>query len=172
MVHGIVRACAGAIRVESEEGVGSQFHLFFPCINLESSEITEDSSFEMPRGNERILFVDDEETLAVMAGEMLKKLGYAVEVMTSSAAALKRFVGQPDAFDLIITDQTMPDITGLQLAREVLSRRPGMPVVLYTGYSTSIDGEEARRIGIREMMMKPLSMTNLALTVRRVLDVV
>jgi DNA-binding NtrC family response regulator len=103
---------------------------------------------------------------------MLKKLGYAVEVMTSSAAALKRFGGQPDAFDLIITDQTMPDITGLQLAREVLSQRPGMPVVLYTGYSTSIDGEEARRIGIREMMIKPLSMTNLALTVRRVLDVV
>jgi signal transduction histidine kinase/DNA-binding response OmpR family regulator len=171
VVHGIVRACGGAIRVESEERVGSQFHLYFPCIDLESSEVTDDNPFEMPRGNERILFVDDEETLAVMAGEMLKNLGYAVEVMTSSAAALERFIGQPDAFDLIITDQTMPDFTGLQLAREVLGQRPGMPIVLYTGYSTSIDGEEARRIGIREMMMKPLSMTNLALTVRRVLDV-
>ncbi len=101
VVHGIVRACGGAIRVESEEGVGSQFHLYFPCIDLESSEVTDDNPFEMPRGNERILFVDDEETLAVMAGEMLKKLGYAVEVMTSSAVALKRFVGQPDAFELI-----------------------------------------------------------------------
>jgi DNA-binding NtrC family response regulator len=137
---------------------------------VESPEITEAGSFEMPRGKERILFVDDEETLAVMAGEMLKKLDYTVEVMTSSAAALKRFVSQPYAFDLIVTDQTMPDITGLQLAREVLSQRPGMPVILYTGYSTSIDGGEARQIGIREMIMKPMSMTNLALTVRRVLD--
>jgi signal transduction histidine kinase/DNA-binding response OmpR family regulator len=170
VVHGIVRACGGAIRVESEEGVGSQFHLYFPCIDLESSEIAEDSSFEMPRGNESILFVDDEETLAVMAGEMLKKLGYAVEVMTSSAAALKVFLTKPYSFDLIITDQTMPDITGLELAREILMQRPSVPVILYTGYSTSIDGGEARRIGIREFMMKPLSMTNLALTVRRVLD--
>lgn len=170
VVHGIVRACGGAIRVESEEGVGSQFHLYFPCIDLESSEIAEDSSFEMPRGNESILFVDDEETLAVMAGEMLKKLGYAVEVTTSSAAALKLFVSKPYSFDLIITDQTMPDITGLELAREILIQRPSVPVILYTGYSTSIDGGEARRIGIREFMMKPLSMTNLALTVRRVLD--
>ena len=170
VVHGIVRACGGAIRVESEEGVGSQFHLYFPCIDVEGPEITEAGSFEMPRGKERILFVDDEETLAVMAGEMLKKLGYTVEVMSSSATALKRFVSQPYAFDLLITDQTMPDFTGLQLAREVLSQRPGMPVILYSGYSSSIDGAEARRIGIREMMMKPLSMTNLALTVRRVLD--
>ena len=170
VVQGIVRACGGAIRVESEEGVGSQFHLYFPCCDTDSAETAEDLSYEMPKGTERILFVDDEETLAVMAGEMLKKLGYKVKVMTGSVEALSDFRSQPYSYDLIITDQTMPEMTGLELAREILYQRPSMPVILYTGYSTSIDGGEARRMGIREFMMKPLSMTNLALTVRRVLD--
>lgn len=170
VVQGIVRASGGAIRVESEEGAGSQFHLYFPCCDEESAGITEDRSFEMPRGTERILFVDDEETLAVMAGEMLKKLGYKVKVMTGSVEALMDFRSQPYSYDLIITDQTMPDISGLELAREILCLRPSMPVILYTGYSATIDGGEARQIGIREFMMKPLSMTNFALTVRRVLD--
>ena len=170
VVQGIVRTCGGAIRVESEVGVGSQFHLYFPCCDLESAEITEDRVQEMPQGNERILFVDDEETLADMAGEMLIKLGYKVKVMTDSVEALRVFRTQPYNYDLIITDQTMPEITGLELAREILSLRPSVPVILYTGYSTSIDGGEAKLIGVREFMMKPLSMTNLALTVRRVLD--
>jgi DNA-binding NtrC family response regulator len=156
--------------VESEEGVGSQFHLYFPCIDLEQTEDAEERPFEMPQGSEKILFVDDEETLAVMAGEMLRNLGYTVEVMTSSAGALQCFLRRPYAFDLVITDQTMPEISGMELAREVLGQRPSIPVVLYTGYSASIDGSEAKRIGIREIMMKPLSMINLALTVRRVLD--
>jgi len=91
-------------------------------------------------------------------------------VMTGSVEALSDFRSQPYSYDLIITDQTMPEMTGLELAREILYQRPSMPVILYTGYSTSIDGGEARRMGIREFMMKPLSMTNLALTVRRVLD--
>jgi DNA-binding NtrC family response regulator len=121
-------------------------------------------------GSERILFVDDEETLAIMAGEILQKLGYRVRVMSDSVEALKEYRMQPYNYDLIITDQTMPDLTGLELAREILSQRPSMPVILYTGYSTSIDGGEAKQIGIREFMMKPLSMTNLAQTVRRVLD--
>jgi signal transduction histidine kinase/CheY-like chemotaxis protein len=170
VVQGIVRSCGGAIRVESEEGAGSQFHLYFPCLDLEQTEATEERPFEMPRGDEKILFVDDEETLAVMAGEMLSSLGYTVTVMTSSAAALQCFLSQPYAFDLLITDQTMPEMSGTQLAREVIGQRPSMPVVLYTGYSTAIDGGEVKRTGIREFMMKPLSMTNLALTVRRVLD--
>jgi len=124
----------------------------------------------MPMGSERILFVDDEETLAIMAGEILRKLGYRVRVMSDSVEALKEYRMQPYNYDLIITDQTMPNLTGLELAREILSQRPSMPVILYTGYSTSIDGGEAKQIGIREFMMKPLSMTSLAQTVRRVLD--
>ncbi len=170
VVQGIVRACGGAIRVESEEGTGSQFHLYFPCCAMGSAETMERRSFEMPQGIERILFVDDEETLAVMAGEMLQELGYRVKVMTGSVAAFEDFRSQPYSYDLIITDQTMPDMTGMELAREILSERPSMPIILYTGYSTSIDGGEVKTIGIREFMMKPLSMTTLALTVRRVLD--
>ena len=170
VVQGIVRNCGGAIRVESEEGVGSQFHLYFPCIDLGQAEAAEESPFEMPRGREKILVVDDEETLASMAGEMLHNLGYTVEIMTSSAEALRCFLSRPYAYDLLITDQTMPEMSGMELAREVLGQRPSMPVVLHTGYSAAIDGGEAKRIGIRELMLKPLSMTNLALTVRRVLD--
>ncbi len=170
VVQGIVRACGGAIRVESEEGAGSRFHLYFPCCDVGCTQTMAQHSFEMPQGTERILFVDDEETLAVMAGEMLKKLGYRVKVMTGSVEAFRDFRSQPYNYDLIITDQTMPDMTGMDLAREILSERPSLPIILYTGYSTSIDGGEVRAIGIREFMMKPLSMTNLALTVRRVLD--
>jgi len=170
VVQGIVRGCGGAIRVESEVGAGSQFHLYFPCCDMEDIEIQEDRTYEMPMGSERILFVDDEETLAIMAGEILRKLGYRVRVMSDSVEALKEYRMQPYNYDLIITDQTMPNLTGLELAREILSQRPSMPVILYTGYSTSIDGGEAKQIGIREFMMKPLSMTSLAQTVRRVLD--
>ena len=170
VVHGIVRASGGAIRVESEEGVGSRFHLYFPFIAMKGGETAEERLVEVPHGTEKILIVDDEETLAVMAGKTLQKLGYTVEVMTNSVAALKRYLSHPWYFDMVITDQTMPDLGGLDLAREILAVRPDIPVLLYTGYSATVNGREAKRIGIREFMMKPLSMTNLALTIRRVLN--
>jgi CheY-like chemotaxis protein len=170
VVQGIVRASGGTIRVESKEGAGSRFHLYFPCIEMAAGETAEEGQLAMPGGTEKILIVDDEETLADMAGEMLQKLGYTVEVMTNSGAALKRYLSRPFYFDMVITDQTMPDLGGLELARKILAVRPSIPVILYTGYSASVTGREAKQSGIREFMMKPLSMTNLALTIRRVLN--
>lgn len=109
-------------------------------------------------------------TLAEMAGMMLELLGYSVTILSSSSAALQLFQERPDGFDLLITDQTMPDISGMELARLVLQKRPGLPVILYTGYSAAIDAEEARRVGITRFLMKPLSMSVLAGAVRETLD--
>ncbi len=170
MVHSIVRASGGIIKVESVPGQGSTFSLFFPAAEI-GKEIVEDISLGQIRGgHEAILFIDDEVTLAEMAGEMLEKLGYRVDVYSNSREALDSFRRAPERFDLLITDQTMPDISGIELARLVLSIRPDLPVILYTGYSAAIDSTEAQRLGIREFLMKPLSMSHLAEAVRRALD--
>ncbi len=170
VVHGIVRASGGTIKVKSQVGKGSTFDLYFPCV-VADKDVLEEISFERMRGGkERILFVDDETTLAEMAGEMLEKLGYSISVLSSSVDALSLFRENPEEFDLLLTDQTMPDMSGLELAREVLQLRPDLPVILYTGYSATINGQEAKQIGIREFLMKPLSMSVLAEAVRKALD--
>ncbi len=170
VVHGIVRSSGGIIKVESELGKGSTFNLFFPFIAHESKTKVENALDQMKGGDEKILLVDDEATLADMAGEMLEKLGYKVRVHSSSKDALQEFRKEPQQYDLLITDQTMPDISGMDLAIQVLGIRPEFPVILYTGYSAAIDEEEAKNIGIREFLMKPLSMNILAEAVRRTLD--
>lgn len=170
MVHGIVRASSGIIKVESTPGEGSRFHIYFPCIEYGQNHIEQASLTRMKGGSEQILFVDDETTLAEMAGEMLENLGYTVRVMSNSMDAFKLFQKDPSQFDLLITDQTMPDISGMELARRVLNVRKDLPVILYTGYSATIDAKEAAQIGIREFLMKPLSMNVLADVVRRTLD--
>ncbi len=170
VVHGIVRSSGGEIHVESKIGNGSSFYLYFPCLSDELQPREDVIIDQMPRGNERILFVDDEETLSEMAGHMLEKLGYMVKVSSSSNEALELFCHSPEDFDLLITDQTMPDLSGMNLAQEILAIRPDLPVLLYTGYSAAVDSKEARRIGIRQCLMKPLSMNVLAGAVRKTLD--
>lgn len=170
VVHGIVRSSGGEITVESEPGNGSSFHLYFPSISDGKVLPEVQVSGKMPRGTERVLFVDDETTLAEMAGQMLEKLGYTVVVLSNSNDALQLFSSMPEKFDLLITDQTMPELSGLDLARKILDIRPQLPVILYTGYSSAIDGKEIEKIGIRHYLMKPLSMGNLAEVVRRILD--
>ncbi len=170
VVHGIVRSTGGEMQVESVLGQGSSFHVYFPCIIKGLESEGDDVSVHMPVGNERILFVDDETTLSEMAGQMLEKLGYTVSVLSSSVEAWELFSRTPDAFDLLITDQTMPDVSGMGLARKVLALRPELPVILYTGYSAAVDGDEVKRLGIRQFLMKPLSMNVLAEAVRNTLD--
>ena len=114
--------------------------------------------------------MDDEQALVEIGAEMLKQFGYSVAPTTRSREALEQFRAQPEAFDLIITDMTMPDLTGLDLAREVLALRPDMPVILCTGFSEMISEENARALGIREFVMKPVVRNQLAEVVRRVLD--
>jgi signal transduction histidine kinase/DNA-binding response OmpR family regulator len=170
VVHGIVRASGGTVKVESQLGKGSTFHLYFPCVPA-GMDVMEDSSFQQMRGGrERVLFVDDEITLAEMAGEMLKNLGYVVKILSSSTDALQLFKEKPGEFDLLITDQTMPDLSGMDLAGQVLRLRPDLPVVLYTGNAAAIDVDEAKQLGIREILIKPLGMSVLAEAVRRTLD--
>jgi len=124
----------------------------------------------LPRGKERILFVDDEEALVRLGQKLLESLGYEVTIATSGEDAMELFRSDPQAFDLIFTDQTMPNITGMQLSEQILKVRPDIPIILCTGFSATTSDETAKAVGIKTFIMKPLTKQALALTVRKVLD--
>jgi len=168
VVHGIVKNHEGAIILESEVGKGTTVHVFLPWV--QAGEPKKDiSPGPIPMGKERILLIDDEEIQVRTVQHMLERLGYRVIAKTRAPEALETFRTQPDAFDLVITDHTMPELTGANLAREVLRARPDMPIILYTGYSETLDEEEARSIGIRDFALKPLTVRDLAQRIRKVL---
>ena len=124
----------------------------------------------IPLGKETILFVDDEETIVHLGKELLSQLGYTVEVQTNSMEALNVFRHEPQRFDLVITDQTMPGMTGEALSRELLRIRPELPIILCTGFSHIMTAEKAKALGIQAYLMKPLAIRDLAPIVRHVLD--
>jgi len=169
IVHGIVKLCEGGITVASEPGRGTTFEVFFPVFRTE--ELMEPEVVgDMPRGQESILLVDDEEDIVVAAKTLLEQLGYRVTAFTASREALEAFRAQPDGFDLVLADQTMPQLSGLDLAGEFLKMRPGLPIIIFTGYSKTLTPEKARALGIRELLAKPLLPRQLAESVRRELD--
>jgi len=169
VVHGIVKNHHGAVHVYSEPGKGTTLNVYFPLIK---SETLPESTVlaPLPTGTDRILFVDDEEALAELGKRMLQRLGYEVTVRTSSMEALEVFREQPDKFDLVVTDMTMPNMTGIDLCKELLQIRVDIPIILCTGFSEMITEEKSKQIGIKAFMMKPLVMREIAEAVRRVLD--
>lgn len=124
----------------------------------------------LPTGNEHILFIDDEETLIDLGQSMLKKLGYRVETQTRPDKAIKIFAAAPHKFDLVISDMTMPGMTGDSLASELMKIRPDIPIIICTGYSEKIDEQRAKGLGIKGLMMKPFTIRSLSKTVRDALD--
>jgi PAS domain S-box-containing protein len=169
VVHGIVKNYGGAITVYSEIGKGSTFNIYLPAIEKKVEEEKETGEV-IPTGHQRILFVDDEPALVDIGKKMLEHLGHEVIIRTSSVEALEAFRNNPERFDLVISDKTMPQMTGFDLARELKQIRPDIPIILCTGFSDTADSAKAKAMGISGLVMKPIVMREMAETIKMVSD--
>ncbi|GJL67726.1 MAG: hypothetical protein NPIRA06_03610 [Nitrospirales bacterium] len=169
VVHGIITGHRGAIVVHSVVNKGTKIEVYLPTVPTQVSGPLHDPK-AIQNGKESILFVDDEETIVRLGKELLTQLGYTVEVHTSSIEALRTFSEDPHRFDLVITDQAMPGLTGEALSRELLRIRPDLPIILCTGFSHVISAERAKTLGIQGYLMKPLAIRDLVPIIRHVLD--
>jgi CheY-like chemotaxis protein len=170
VVHGIVINHDGSITMESEADIGTTFQVFLPAIEETTVLVTETAPKQLQTGSERILFVDDEEVVVDASVRILQRLGYDVSSAMSGNDALSIFRAHPDSFDLIITDMTMPGLTGIELARELMLIRPDIPIVLCTGYSQMITPENLNTTGIKEFIVKPFNRSEIAAVIRSVLE--
>ncbi|MFT5699228.1 MAG: two-component system cell cycle sensor histidine kinase/response regulator CckA [Desulforhopalus sp.] len=169
VVHGIVERHGGAIIVDSKPGQGTAFTIFLPAHEVLLEQKT-DAQDILPVGDEHILYVDDEPSIAILGRRLLESLGYTTESTTKPEKALDMVRSDPNRFDLLITDMAMPNMTGDQLVIETLKIRQDMPTIICTGYSAKLSEEEATQIGVRSYLMKPINRSELAKIVRKVLD--
>jgi signal transduction histidine kinase/ActR/RegA family two-component response regulator len=170
VVHGILKSYGGTITVESEVGKGTDFHIYIPLLADRASKKDEQEAKDFPGGKESILFVDDEEVIVQIGKVMLTGLGYEFVGTTDSLEALKLFQARPERFDLVITDMTMPNMTGVELARELMCIRPNMPIILCTGFSEAITAESAKAIGLKDFILKPIIRSQIASAIRHALE--
>ncbi len=170
IVYGLVRSMGGIVRVQSKAGVGTELRILFPVLPAGSERSTAPVIADLPMGTENIMVVDDERMIADLQKALLEKQGYKVTALTNSSTALKMFSADPSAFDLLLTDQTMPGITGHELAAKFLALRPDFPIILCTGYSSIISKKQALKIGIKLYIHKPVQRCDLVRFVRDVLD--
>jgi CheY-like chemotaxis protein len=169
VVHGVIKHHGGAIAVQSQPGVGTTFSVYLPAFGGQAADAVHQPGL-VPAGNgEHVLFVDDEEPLTLLGKSTLEHLGYRVTTKANGAEALMAFRAEPSAFDLVITDQTMPHMTGADLATALLQIRPELPVILVTGYSGTMSSERAKALGIRELLLKPNTMQAMGQAIRSAL---
>ncbi|MFW2368595.1 MAG: response regulator, partial [Desulforhopalus sp.] len=169
IAHGIVKSYGGLISCYSHPGEGSVFHVFLPVRREMRQHPAIDKVVDL-HGTERVMLVDDEKLIVDVGKTVLESMGYNVLAITDSRQALDLFRETPQEFDLVITDQTMPGITGGDLAAEMLQIRPELPIILCTGYSTIMTKEKARELGIREFVYKPLTQKEIAGLIRTIFD--
>lgn len=169
VVHGIVQSHGGFIKVYSEVAKGTSFHVFMPVAEGEGKAAAQ-SDTRLPGGSETLLLVDDEKALIDMAQQMLERLGYHVETRTSPLEAIEALRANPGKYDAVITDMTMPQMNGLNLAKKLLEVRSDLPILLCTGFSDQANEEKARAAGIKDFVFKPLTMSDFSNVLRKLLD--
>ena len=169
LVHGIITSLKGFVHYETSPKNGTTFHVYIPATQ---KKIHDSNAVDNARlaGNERILLIDDEHILAEMEKTMLERLGYQVTTCSQSEEALATFEQHPQNFDAVVTDQTMPGMTGMELAKKMRTIRADIPIILCTGYSSSVNKEQALQQGIQSFLLKPVDKTMLATALRKAFD--
>jgi two-component system, cell cycle sensor histidine kinase and response regulator CckA len=170
VVYGIVKSYGGVITVQSKVGKGTTFNVYFPCIHDTVTVQEDKADVALMGGCEQILCVDDEELIIRLIHDFLESIGYKVVSTTSCIEALNIYAEDPHRFDLVITDLTMPQMTGLELAGNLLSTRPEIPIILCTGYNEMFTEEDIKQKGIKGLLIKPILLKDLAFHVRRALE--